>query len=228
MTEPGADAVRAVFDEAVRLHAKVAAEAAPTIARAATIVEQAIGAGRKVLAFGNGGSATDAQHFVAELVGRFGRTVERPGLPALALTADTAVLTSVANDLGFAQVFARQIQALGRGGDVAIALTTSGASPNVNAALAQAREQGLATVALTGGDGGTTGRLAHVHVNVPHADPARVQEVHRTILHAICGLVEERCKGQGAGGRGQGAKGRKKGKGRGKGRSSKEEAGRKT
>lgn len=218
MTEPRADAVRAIFGETVRLHAQVAAEAAAAIARAAGVVQQAIGAGRKVLVFGNGGSAADAQHFAAELVGRFGRTLERPGLPALALTADSAVLTSVANDFGYGQVFARQIEALGVGGDVALALTTSGGSANVNAALVRARERGLATVALTGADGGATARMAHVHVNVPHADPARVQEVHRTILHAICGLVEEGQRAEGEGqrkGRGR-AKGRRQTKARGK------------
>jgi phosphoheptose isomerase len=203
MTEPGADAVRAALGEAAGLHTRVAAEAAAGIARAAGVVGQAILAGRKVLAFGNGGSATDAQHFAAELVGRFGRTCDRPGLPALALTADSAVLTSVANDFGYAQVFARQVDALGIAGDVALGLTTSGASANVIAGLVRARERGLVTVALTGGDGGDAGRAAAVHVNVPHASAARVQEVHRTILHVICELIEARWDGERGEGKGK-------------------------
>jgi D-sedoheptulose 7-phosphate isomerase len=151
-------------------------------------VGAAIDAGRQVLAFGNGGSATDAEHLVAELVGRFRR--ERRGWPAVALTSDAAVVTSVGNDYGFDQVFARQIDALGRAGDVAVALTTSGASANVNAAVNAARAAGLVTIGLTGRDGGETGRLVDIHVHVPHDDTARVQEAHRAVLHVICELVE--------------------------------------
>ena len=157
--------------------------------RRAPALSQAVRSGRKVLAFGNGGSAADAQHFVTELVGRFQK--ERPGFAAVALTADTALLTSVANDYGFARVFARQIEALGTAGDVAFAISTSGTSPNVVAALEAARGQGLRTIALTGRDGGDAGRIAEIHINVPDACTARVQEVHCTLIHALCEIVEE-------------------------------------
>jgi phosphoheptose isomerase len=182
------DRVRAAFDEAIRLHQVVADREVTAIVKAAVLVRDAFGSGRKVLVFGNGGSAADAQHFAAELVGRF--EVERRGWPAIALPADAAVVTSVANDLGFAEVFARQIEALGQPGDVALAITTSGASANVNLALRRARAAGLTTIALTGRSGGETAALADVHVNVPGTTSARVQEVQRTVLHVMCQLIE--------------------------------------
>jgi D-sedoheptulose 7-phosphate isomerase len=185
-----ADRVTAAFDQVVSLHQRVARDGAAAIVQAAAIVREALTAGRKVLAFGNGGSATDAEHFAAELVGRFSRHIERRGLPVLALTTDTAVMTSVANDFGYTAVFARQIDAFGATGDVALALTTSGRSENVNEALRWALDRGMKTIALTGADGGQSGHLADVHVNVPDASPARVQEVHRTILHVMCELIE--------------------------------------
>ena len=183
-----ADTVRAALEDAAALCRNVAAERAEIIARAATIVRDAIAHGRKVLVFGNGGSATDAQHFAAELVGRF--TKERRAMAALALTTDTAVLTSVANDYGFGEVFARQIDALGREGDVAIGITTSGESASVNTALERAKAARLVTIGLTGRDGGQTGRLVDVHVNVPGSNTARIQEVHRAVLHVMCELIE--------------------------------------
>jgi D-sedoheptulose 7-phosphate isomerase len=185
-----ADRVSAAFDAAIALHQRVARERADAIGQAAAIVREALGAGRKVLVFGNGGSATDAEHFAAELVGRFGRHVERRAWPVLALTSDSAVVTSVANDFGYTAVFARQIDAFGAAGDVAVAVTTSGRSENINEALRWALDRGMKTIALTGGDGGQSGHLADVHVNVPDASPARVQEVHRTILHVMCELIE--------------------------------------
>ncbi len=190
LVSDAAHTVRRTFEETVALHQRVAAESRETIVRAADVVRSAIAAGRKVLTFGNGGSATDAQHLASELVGRFGRHIERRALPVVALTADSATLTSVANDFGYVAVFARQIEAIGEAGDVAFAFTTSGASANVNEGLRWALDRSLTTVALTGGDGGESGRLADVHVNVPDQNPARVQEVHRTILHVICELVE--------------------------------------
>jgi len=174
--------------ETARLHERVSAEQSGPLVRAATLVASALAAGRSVLVFGNGGSAGDAQHFAAELVGRFVR--ERRGLPAIALAADSSVLTAIGNDYGFERVFARQVEALGRPGDVAVGLSTSGRSPNVVAALAAARAAGLATVALTGQDGGPIGAAADVAVQVPHGVTARVQEVHRTLLHVIVDLVE--------------------------------------
>ena len=144
--------------------------------------------GGKLLIFGNGGSAADAQHLATELVGRFTR--ERVALPAIALTTDTSILTAVANDYGFDRVFARQIEALGRPGDVAFGISTSGQSPSVLKALDAAGARGLTTVALTGHDGGPIGATAQIHINVPAASTPRVQEVHGTLIHAICELVE--------------------------------------
>ena len=160
----------------------------PVVAAAAAIVSSIRGGG-KLLIFGNGGSAADAQHVAAELVGRFQH--QRAALAALALTTDTSVITSISNDDAFARVFARQIEALGRPGDVAFGISTSGASGNIAAALAEAARLGLRTIALTGRDGGEVGRAAEIHVNVPSTSTARVQEVHRTLLHGICELVEE-------------------------------------
>jgi D-sedoheptulose 7-phosphate isomerase len=176
------------LDAAIALHQRVRGLDLGPVATAAREMRSALGSGGKVLAFGNGGSATDAQHLTTELVGRFQR--ERTGYAAVALTADTSLLTSLSNDYGFERVFARQIEALGQQGDVAIAFTTSGASPNVVHALRAARDRGLRTIAMTGRDGGEAGRIAEIHVNVPDACTARVQEVHATLIHAICEIVE--------------------------------------
>jgi phosphoheptose isomerase len=184
------DVVRRTFERTRELHGQVLEGAADAIVRAALAIKAALLAGHKVLVFGNGGSATDAQHLSSELIGRFGRQVQRGGLPVISLAADAATITSVANDFGYDAVFARQIEALGAPGDVALAFTTSGRSANVNAGLRWALDRALVTIALTGGDGGESGKLADVHVNVPDASPDRVQEVHRTILHAICEIVE--------------------------------------
>ena len=187
--------VEAILDQAARMHDEVRRGNLAPVLRAVEALEAAFGRGGKALLFGNGGSAADAQHFAAELVGRFQRV--RAARPALALSTDTSVLTAIANDEGYGRVFARQIEALGAPGDVAVAISTSGASPNVLAALTAARERGLATVALTGKDGGPVGAAADIHVNVPHASAARVQEVHRTLMHAICELVEDGIGGEG-------------------------------
>jgi D-sedoheptulose 7-phosphate isomerase len=138
---------------------------------------------------GNGGSAADAQHFAAELVGRFTR--ERRAWPALALTTDTSILTAVGNDYGFDRVFARQVEAHGQPGDVLIGISTSGGSPDVLAAAAAARARGLRTIGLTGRDGGALGRVVDIHLNVPSVSTARTQEVHCTLLHVLCDLVEQ-------------------------------------
>jgi D-sedoheptulose 7-phosphate isomerase len=138
-------------------------------------------------------SAADAQHFVAELVGRFVR--ERRGYPAVALTTDPSIVTAVSNDFGFDAVFARQVEALGRAGDLAVGITTSGNSPNVVRGIEAAKARGLRTVALTGNDGGAAGRLAEVHVNVPETETARVQEAHMTVLHLLCALVDREVEG---------------------------------
>jgi len=157
--------------------------------RAVEAIAEAFGNGQALLVFGNGGSAADAQHFVTEFVGRYQR--ERRAVPALALTADTSLVTAVANDYGFERVFARQIEAFGAPGDVALGITTSGHSANVVEGLKAAAERGMVTIALTGRDGGAAGQVADIHLNVPHAATARVQEAHIVLLHVICELVEE-------------------------------------
>ena len=176
------------LEAAIDTHRRVREQDLTQVMRAASSIVEALEAGGKVLAFGNGGSAGDAQHLVTELVGRFQK--ERAGFAAVALTADTSLLTSVANDYGFERVFARQIDALGAAGDVAFGISTSGVSPNVVAALEAARARGLRTIALTGRDGGKAGRVADVHINVADDCTARVQEVHITLIHAICEIVE--------------------------------------
>ncbi len=182
------DRIGAILDAAIALHERVRAmDPQPVVAAVAAIVA-AIERGGKVLAFGNGGSAADAQHVAADLVGRYQR--ERAAFAAIALTTDTSVLTSVANDYAFERVFVRQVEALGRAGDIALGISTSGGSPNVVAALDAARARGLETIALTGCDGGAVGRAATIHVNVPSSSTPRVQEVHRTLLHVICEMVE--------------------------------------
>jgi D-sedoheptulose 7-phosphate isomerase len=176
-----------VLADAAAAHARVAQGDVAAIVRAASAIGSALRQGRKVLTFGNGGSAADAQHFAAELVGRYERP--RDGWPAMALSSDASVVTAVANDYGFDRVFARQIESLGQAGDVAIGVTTSGSSANVLRAFEAAHARGLITIALTGGTG-AAGALATVHVKVDETRTPRVQEVHRTVLHAICELVE--------------------------------------
>jgi D-sedoheptulose 7-phosphate isomerase len=184
------DTLARAVAETVALYEQVVALDPAPLAGAAGAMLAAFARGGKVLAFGNGGSAADAQHLAAELVGRFAR--ERRALAAIALTTDTSILTAVANDDAFERVFARQVAALGRPGDVAVGISTSGRSVNVLRGLEAARAAGLTTVALTGGDGGPIGRAADFHVNVPGASTPRVQEVHRTLLHVLCEIVEAR------------------------------------
>jgi len=185
----GADArVRDVFDATIALHQRLRDGKHGAIVQAADAIRRTQANGGKVLIFGNGGSAADAQHMAAELVNRFQK--ERKALAALALTTDTSVLTSIGNDYTFDRVFERQVEALGRPGDVAFGITTSGDSPNVLRGFGAARECGMVTIALTGRDGGAAGRLADIHVNVPDASTPRVQEVHLTLIHVICELVE--------------------------------------
>ncbi len=183
-----ASLIAQTLGEAADLHDAARSTSVGPAAEAAAAMIEALRRGGKVLVFGNGGSAADAQHFAAELVGRFQR--ERRAFPAIALTTDTSVLTSVANDYTFDRVFARQIEGLGRAGDVAFGITTSGGSANVLAAFEAARAAGMTCVALTGRDGGAAGRAADIHVNVASSSTARVQEVHRTLLHALCELIE--------------------------------------
>lgn len=177
------------LDGAIALHQTVRAMDLTSVVDAAVAIRDACAAGGKLLVFGNGGSAADAQHFAAELVGRF--EADRAPFAALALTTDASVMTSVANDERFDRVFARQIEGLARQGDVAFAISTSGASANVVAGQAAAKARGLTTIALTGRSGGPLGAAADIHINVPDESAARVQEVHRTLIHAICRIVEQ-------------------------------------
>ncbi len=184
--------LQAIFDDTAAAHRRFAGQGLERIAAAAAAVSRAVTTGRKVLAFGNGGSASDAEHLVAELVGRF--EGERQALAGVALTANSSVVTAIGNDYGYEQVFTRQIEALGREGDVAFGISTSGRSPNVLAALVAAQARGMTTIALTGRDGGPIGAQADIHLNVAEASTPRVQEVHRTAIHAMCTLVEQSLK----------------------------------
>lgn len=188
MTDDRLLRVRALFDESIHAHQRARETTADAVLAVVDAMREAIESGGKILVLGNGGSAADAQHLAAELVGRFVR--ERRAFAAIALTTDTSVLTAIANDYGYERVFARQLEALARPGDLVIAITTSGTSANVVAALETSRTLGLRTVVLTGEDGGLAARLADIAVKVPDRSVARVQEVHRTILHAICELFE--------------------------------------
>ncbi len=160
----------------------------PDIAKSARLVADALLRGNKVLVFGNGGSAADAQHIAAELVGRF--VIERAPLPGIALTVDTSALTAIANDYGFDEVFARQVRGLGVKGDVAIAITTSGKSPNVVRAVEAARERGMQVIGLTGKKGEAFVRTCDAGVAVPSTNTARIQELHITVGHLICEIVD--------------------------------------
>jgi len=151
-------------------------------------ITTALKAGNKVLIFGNGGSAADAQHIAAEFVNRF--MIERPPLPAIALTTDTSVITSISNDYDFAEIFSKQIRAIGQAGDIAWGISTSGNSPNVLKGLEMAKKLGLVTVAFTGKDGGDIAKVADFSINVSSNVTARIQETHITAGHAICELVD--------------------------------------
>ena len=176
------------LDESGELKRRLAVEQAGNISRAGRAIATALTGGGKVLLFGNGGSAADAQHIAAELVGRFAR--DRDPLPALALTTDTSAITAIGNDYGFEQIFVRQVHALGRPGDVAVAISTSGRSPNVLAAVKAARERRLVTIGLIGGDGGRLTGIVDISIVVPSASTARIQECHITIGHILCEMVE--------------------------------------
>ena len=177
-------------DSAQTKLAAVEALAQP-IVRATEVMVASLLANGKILACGNGGSAADSQHFAAELLNRFER--ERPGLAAMALTTDTSTLTSIANDYDYSQVFSKQVLALGQPRDVLLAISTSGNSPNVVAAIRAAHERDMRVVALTGKGGGEIGKHlapADVHICVPHAVTARIQEVHLLTLHCLCDGID--------------------------------------
>jgi D-sedoheptulose 7-phosphate isomerase len=179
--------ILAHFQESAELKMKSAALLAQPISQAIELMFNALSNGNKILSCGNGGSAGDSQHFAAELVGRFER--ERFPLPAIALTTDTSIITAVGNDYSFNEIFSKQVQAFGQAGDILLAISTSGNSGNVLAAVEAALEREMRVVALTGKDGGKIAQMltdADVHINVPHSRTARIQEVHLVAIHSIC------------------------------------------
>ena len=184
--------VRQHFLASAELKQQAAVTLAPVVARAAAMIEGCLRGGGKVLACGNGGSAGDAQHFSAELLNRF--EMERPGLPAVALTTDSSTLTSIANDYAWEQVFSKQVLALGRAGDVLLAISTSGNSANVNEAVTAAHQRSMSVVALSGKNGGAMASLLgenDVEIRVPAERTARVQEVHLVVIHCLCDLIDQ-------------------------------------
>ncbi len=185
------DRIRQHFEDSAELKRNAAGQLAAPIAQAVERITAALAADRKILICGNGGSAADSQHMAAELVGRFER--ERPELAAIALSTDTSILTAVSNDYAFDQVFARQVRALGREGDVLVAITTSGNSANVIAAAEVAQERGLPVIALTGRGGGRLGAMLgadDLHLCVPHDRTSRIQEVHLLVIHCLCDGID--------------------------------------
>jgi len=182
-------AVRLLAAESVALKQRFFEANAGLLVAAGLRMGECLRGGGRVLAFGNGGSAADAQHLAGELVGRFRR--DRAALSAIALTTDSSVVTAIGNDMGYESVFRRQVEAHGRPGDVAVGITTSGRSPNVVQALQRARERGLVTMGLTGGGGGQLAGAVDYLIDVPHAETARIQEVHVMVVHVLCQIVEE-------------------------------------
>jgi len=189
--------VKVYLRESAEVKARVAAECAEAILAAAEMIVRAFRAGGKVMLCGNGGSAADCQHMAAEFVSRFSAGLQRPGLPAIALTTDSSFLTAFANDCGYDGVFERQVQALGRPGDVLIGISTSGNSVNVLRAVGAARDAGMDTIGLTG-EGGQLAGLVDVGIVVSSKDTQHVQEAHLAIEHLICWFVEQDLFGPGA------------------------------
>jgi D-sedoheptulose 7-phosphate isomerase len=182
------DHIIKIFKESNRVKEAFINENLSKLVSVVEAVIMALKAGNKILIFGNGGSAADAQHLAAEFINRF--VIERPPLPAIALTTDSSVLTSIGNDYDFSEVFSKQIRAIGQAGDIAWGISTSGNSSNVLKALEMAKKMGLVTVAFTGKDGGSIAKIADFAVNVSSSVTARIQEAHITAGHAICELVD--------------------------------------
>ena len=181
--------ITATLRETARLHAELPREQIALIAKAGAAMTEAITAGRKIIWFGNGGSATQSQHMAAEFVGRFQR--ERRSLPSISLTENMASVTAIGNDYAFERIFSRQLEGLAQPGDVAVGLSTSGNSPNVLQGLHAARAMKLSIIGLTGGSGGQMASLCDVCICAPSSVTARIQELHLTIGHILCGLVEQ-------------------------------------
>ncbi len=182
------DIILRIFKESCHLKEVFVNENVVRIAKIVDVITEALKGGKKILLFGNGGSAADAQHLAAEFVNRF--IIERPPLPAIALSTDTSVITSIGNDYGFSEIFAKQIRAIGHAGDVAWGISTSGSSPNVIKAFEAAKKLDMVTVALTGKDGGDAEKIADYALNVQSNSVPRIQEVHITAGHTICQMVD--------------------------------------
>ena len=178
------------LNASARVKTKIFEHCADKIIKAVDMIIQALNQKKKILLCGNGGSAADSQHLATEFVIRMNPEIKRPGIPAVALTTDSSMLTGGANDLGYAHVFERQVETLGDTGDVLIGISTSGKSESVNLAFKAARSKGMATIGLLGSDGGASGDLADLAIIVPSEDTQRIQEGHITIGHIICALVE--------------------------------------
>ncbi|MDQ6963125.1 MAG: D-sedoheptulose 7-phosphate isomerase [Mariprofundaceae bacterium] len=181
--------IKQVMEDGIVLRQQCQVLLQEPLLQAADLMQACLKQNKKILVCGNGGSAADAQHFVAELVNRFEKN--RPALAALALTNDSSVLTSIANDFSFERVFSRQIEALGQSGDVLLAISTSGTSANVLEAVKAAKHQHMTVILLTGGNKSSISPLCDVHIEIPHLSTARVQEMHITCLHLLCTLIDE-------------------------------------
>jgi D-sedoheptulose 7-phosphate isomerase len=187
-------AIEKAFRESAEVKLKFLQEYTDRIVQVTDLILSAYRQGHKLLFFGNGGSATDASHLAAELVNRYRR--DREGLPAIALTTDMSVITSIGNDSSYNEIFARQVQALGQKGDIAVAISTSGSSPNVLRGVEAAKQKGITTIGFTGGTGGKLVNLVDHAFVVPSKNTARIQETHITLGHIICELVEEHLFGE--------------------------------
>ena len=185
------DRVKSHFESSITVKRESAARLTPAIVDAAMMIVRCLLGNGKVLSCGNGGSACDAQHFSSEMLNRF--EMERPGLPAMAITTDNATITSIANDYGYEEIFAKQVRALGQPGDVLLAISTSGHSANVWQAAIAAHERGMNIVALTGCDGGLLAETlceSDIEIRVPSARTARIQEVNLLVIHCLCDLID--------------------------------------
>ncbi len=190
------DRVKQLFNDSIQTKSQAVELLAAPIAEAAELIVSRMMAGGKVLSCGNGGSAADAQHFSSEMLNRFER--ERPGLPAFALTTDSSTITSIANDYDYEEIFSKQVQALGQPGDLLLAISTSGESPNVNAAIETAHEREMYVVALSGKEGGRLATLLtedDIEIRAPSQTTARIQEVHLLTIHCLCDLIDQQLLG---------------------------------
>ncbi len=183
--------IKAIFSDSIQTKITAADTLTDVIAEASSTLVNCLLAGHKILCCGNGGSASDAQHFAAEMINRF--EVERPSLPAISLTTDPSVLTSIANDYSFEEIFAKQIRGLGHHGDVLLAISTSGTSPNVIAAIDAAHDREMKVIALTGREGGDIAALLYeqdTEIRIPSHSTARIQETHILVIHCLCDLID--------------------------------------